>query len=105
MKKLFTGLGLFLGGFIIHILFAYLLLIFTSTITIFFSFSLNFTLIIDIIILILASIGTVLIIKLLKNRFNIGVARFITTFQLPVAVLSTAYFIFIKFSVFLLKYS
>ena len=95
MKKLYCYLGLLFSGFVINILFAYLLLILT-----FITFPLSFLL--DITILIIASSKIVSIIKLFKQKFNISAPAFIILSQLPIAIISTAYFIFIKFNGFIL---
>lgn len=98
MKKFFCCLGLFFGGFVVNILLAYLLLALTI-----FLFILFFpvAVFLDILILIMAVVCTIFIIKLSRKKLNISAPVFIALYQLPTAVLSTAYFIFIKFNGFL----
>ena len=97
MKKIFCCLGLLISGFVVNILLAYLLLALTI-----FLFILFFpvAVFLNILILIVAVVCTIFIIKLFRKKLNISAPVLITLYQLPTAVLSTAYFIFIKFSGF-----
>ncbi len=98
MKKFFCCLGLFFGGFVINTTLAYLLLLLTITMLTSFEHT---VFMLDIVILILIVVGITLVIQLFRKKFNINAPMFITLYQLPTAVLSTAYFIFIKFNGFL----
>ncbi|MEE1282081.1 MAG: hypothetical protein UHK60_07525 [Acutalibacteraceae bacterium] len=98
MKKFFCCLGLFFSGFVINTTLAYLLIILTITML---NSSVPTFFMIDIVILILIAVGITLVIQLFRKKLNINAPMFIISFQLPTAVLSTAYFIFIKFNGFL----
>ena len=97
MKKFLCCLGLFFSGFVINTTLAYLLLL--LTITMLTSF-VPTVFMLDIVILILIVVGITLVIQLFRKKFNINAPVFIISFQLPTAILSTSYSIFIKFSGF-----
>ena len=97
-----------MSGFIIHILFAYLLLLLTTGIShlLFRLFFVPFpyiyiALLFDVIILIVASIGVTSIIKLFKVKFKLSAPLFIIFAQLPVVIFSTLYFLSLTYNSFL----
>ena len=93
MKKFFCCLGLFFSGFVINTTLAYLLIILTITML---NSSVPTFFMLDIVILILIVVGITLIIQLFRKKLNINAPMFIISFQLPTAILNTAYFISFK---------